>query len=283
MHYWEWKGDQPTVLICHGGSLHGRCYDRIVNEALSGFHVISLSIFVVMGDHKNILFHIHFHGLVEMFSNLSEMLELSKTNLIGIGHSLGGHALVSAAAIAPKRVFQSLLLLDPGIFSSTLYERGNKDMKNFEHMAPRKNQWSSIEDMISSVEKPGRLSNWPKDILRDYCTYALDENFQLQCTSERAWHLYRISVSSDANIFQIIKDSKCIHDIPIHVVRAAKSELSGKLPVPKTAPDLAKCFKKGRDTQLKDGNHSFPMEHPEIVIRFVKEMIEENKNLRSHL
>ncbi|CAF4807745.1 unnamed protein product, partial [Rotaria sp. Silwood2] len=60
-------------------------------------------------------------------------------------------------------------------------------------MAPRNNQWSSVEDMISNMKKPGRLSNWPKDILRDYCTYAVDDNFKLQCTAERAWHLYGMS------------------------------------------------------------------------------------------
>ncbi|CAF1504826.1 unnamed protein product, partial [Adineta steineri] len=42
LHYWEWKGHQPTILFCHAASFHGRCYDRIINEALHGYHVISL-------------------------------------------------------------------------------------------------------------------------------------------------------------------------------------------------------------------------------------------------
>ncbi|CAF3837699.1 unnamed protein product [Rotaria sp. Silwood1] len=282
LHYWQWKGHQPTILICHGGTLHGRCYDRIINEALSGFHVIALDFRGHGRSQKHSLPYPFpwFGGDVLQFI---EMLDLSKNNLVGIGHSLGGHALVFAAAIASKQLFQSLLLLDPGIYSSFVYEKGNKDLKKFEHMAPRNNQWSSVEDMISNMKKPGRLSNWPKDILRDYCTYALDDNFKLQCTAERAWHIYGMSVNLDANIFQVIKDSKFIHNIPIHVVRAGNSELSGKLPVPTTACDLAKWFKKGRDTLLEDANHSFPIEQPEIVINFVKEMIKENKSLRSHL
>jgi pimeloyl-ACP methyl ester carboxylesterase len=282
LHYWEWQGHQPTILVCHGGTLHGRCYDRIITEALSGYHVISLDLRGHGRSQKHPVPYLFqwFGGDVYQFI---EILDLSKNNLIGIGHSLGGHALTLAAAIAPKQLFQSLLLLDPGIFSLDIYQTGEKYLEKRKTVIDRNNQWSSIEDMISTMEKPYRFSQWPKEILRDFCTYALDENFKLQCTPECADHIYQESVHSDSNIYQIIKDSKFIHNIPIHVVRASKSFISSNLPVPPTAPDLATWFKKGRDTLLKDENHSFPMEKPEIVIHFIKEIIEENKNLFSHL
>ncbi|CAF1343009.1 unnamed protein product [Rotaria sp. Silwood1] len=282
IHYWEWKGHQPTILICHGASLHSRCYDRIINEALSGFHVISLD-FRGHGQSQKHPLPYPFPWFGGDLSQFIEMLDLSKNELLGIGHSLGGHALILAAALAPKQLFRSLLLLDPGIYSSYIYEEGAKNMEKFVKFAQQNNQWLSVEEMISKMDKPERLGYWPKDVLRDYCTYALDENFKLQCTSERAWHLYLTSVQSDSNIYQIIKDSKFIHNIPIHVVRAAKSITSGNIPIPPTAVDLAKWFEKGRDSQLKEGNHAFPMEKPEIMISFVKEMIDEYRNQRSHL
>jgi pimeloyl-ACP methyl ester carboxylesterase len=96
-------------------------------------------------------------------------------------------------------------------------------------------------------------------------------------------YLYLASVESNSDIYQIVKNSNFINNIPIHVIRAARSFINDKIPVTPTAPDLAKWFKKGRDIELKNGNHTFPLEEPEIVINFVKQMIEENKHLHSHL
>jgi len=282
LHYWEWKGHQQTILICHGGSLHSRCYDRIINEGLHGFHVISLD-FRGHGQSQKHPLPYPFQWFGNDVFQFIERLDLSKNNLIGIGHSLGGHALTLAAAIAPKQLFQSLLLLDPGIYSSDVYSTENKFFKNSARTASRKDQWSSIEEMISYMEKPDRLSHWPKDILQNYCTYGVDENFKLQCSPELELYLYRASVESDSDIYQIIKNSNFIHHIPIHVIRAARPFINDKIPVTPTAPDLAQWFKKGRDTKLKDGNHTFPLEEPDIVIDFVKEVLEANKHLHSHL
>jgi pimeloyl-ACP methyl ester carboxylesterase len=282
LHYWQWQGHQPTVLICHGGSFHGRCYDRIVNEALSGFHVIALD----YRGHGRSQRHPSPYKLPwfgEDVFHFIESLDLSKNNLLGIGHSGGGYTLTLAAAIAPKRLFQGLLLLDPSIFSPSIYGMGDKVSTNTDGVARRQSQWSSVEDMISYMEKRKAFSEWPKDIIRDYCSYALDDNFQLVCTPERELSIYVASMKSEANIYPIIKESKFIHDIPTHIVRSARGPTAGKFEAPPTAPDLVKSFKKGRDTQLKDSKHLFPMEQPQLTADIVKEFIAEHKNLRSHL
>ena len=269
LHYWEWKGHEPTILFTHGGSFHSRCYDRIINKALSGFHVIAL-------DYRG-------HGRSQKHPppyklpwyggdtyDFIESLNLSKNNLVGIGHSLGGYSLTFAAAIAPKRLFQSLLLLDPGIYPESVYGSVNN---NFNHILRRKNQWSSIDDMISKLGKREPYSRWPKDILRDYCTYALDENFKLAFTPDGEASLYISGEQNESNMYPLIKQSKFIQDIPIHIVRASISDKPGDLDTSPTAPDLFKRFRKGRDTQLKNVKHLFPMENPDITIDIVKEFI----------
>jgi pimeloyl-ACP methyl ester carboxylesterase len=277
LHYWQWKGHQPTVLICHGGMLHGRCYDRIINEALSGYHVIALD-FRGHGQSEKHPIPYRFPWFGGDVYQFIECLDLSKFNLLGIGHSLGGYAITLAAAIASKQIFQSILLLDPGIYSSQIYEKGDRNLRKRSMITDRKSQWSSIEDMISDMDKSDRLDHWPKDILRDYCTHALDENFKLQCTPEVAAYIYRASVQPEADIYPIVKNSTFINQIPIHVVRASRSFINNRIPVMPTASDLANWFKKGRDTHLKDSSHSFPTEQPEIVVDLVKEMLEETKH-----
>ncbi|CAF1275240.1 unnamed protein product [Adineta ricciae] len=283
MHYWEWKGYGPTILMCHGGTLHSRCYDRIINEALLGYHVISID-FRGHGQSDKHRLPYRFSWFGEDLLNFIEILDLSKKNsLLGIGHSLGGHALVLAGALASKSIFHSLLLLDPGIFSSFYYEQSDQHSKSSKHLAPRRGQWSSIEEMISYMEKPSRLFSWPKDVLRDYCSYAIDENGKLHCTPERAWHLYEISVHRESDIRQIVQNSKFIHQTKVHVIRAGLSQLSGRISVPSVAPDLSQWFQYGYDTLLRDSNHSFPQEQPELLTHFVKLFIQQYQNTRSHL
>jgi pimeloyl-ACP methyl ester carboxylesterase len=282
LHYWQWKGHSPTVLICHGGAFHGRCYDRIINEALAGYHVIALD-FRGHGRSQKHPPPYPFPWFGEDLLQFIELLNLSKTNLLGIGHSLGGHALIFASTIASRPLFQSLLLLDPAIYAPHFYTIVDRNMQIDSIVLRRKCQWSSIEDMISYMETRQALSKWPKDIIRDYCTYALDENFQLACTPEQELSLYIASIESNANIYQLIKESKYINNISITIVRASTGLVPDKYGIPPTAIDLVTYFKKSRDTQLENAGHLFPMEQPEITIGFVKEFIEDYKNFHSHL
>ncbi|CAF0939535.1 unnamed protein product [Adineta steineri] len=280
LHYWEWKGHQPTILFCHAASFHGRCYDRIINEALHGYHVISLD-FRGHGRSQKHPPPYRFRWLGEDILHLIETLNLSKNNLIGIGHSMGGYALTYAAAIASTKLFRSLLLCDPGILARPLYGIGDKRHESVEYILRRKTQWSSLEDMISKFEKRTPFSRWPKDILRDYCTYAIDEDYKLRCSSEGEHSLYQSASASDTNIYPLIEQSKHIHDIPIHIVRSSLPHILGQYDTSPTAPELVNWFKKGQDTRLENAVHLFPMEQPQVMIDIVKKFMKEN--MRSNL
>jgi len=282
LHYWEWKGHQPTILFCHAASFHGRCYDRIINEALNGYHVITLD-FRGHGRSQQHPPPYRFRWFGEDVLKFIETLNLPKNNLLGIGHSVGGYALTWAAAKASRRLFQSLLLLDPVIIHRSIYENSSaNDLVQADYILRRKSQWSSVDDMISKLEKRSVFSQWPKDILRDYCTYAVDENYKLVCAPDGEASIYKSSVQSDTNIYPLIEQSKFIDDIPIHIVRSSIEDLS-QLESSPTEPTLVKWFKKGRDTQLENSKHLFPMEQPELVINLVKEFMHENKNLYSSI
>jgi pimeloyl-ACP methyl ester carboxylesterase len=275
LHYWEWKGHQPTILFCHAASFHGRCYDRIINEALRGFHVIALD-FRGHGRSQQHPPPYRFRWFGEDVLQFIETLNLPKTNLIGIGHSVGGYALTWAAAEASQRIFQSLLLLDPVIGHRSHYETpAGSELFKTEHALRRKNQWSSVEDMISRLEKREVFSQWPKDTLRNYCTYALDETYKLVCTPDGEASIYETCLQADANIYPVIGQSRFIHDIPIHIVRSSVTNI-GQLQSSPTEPSVVKLFKKGRDTQLENSKHLFPMEQPEMMIDFIKKHIIED-------
>ncbi len=275
LHYWEWKGHQPTILICHAASFHGRCFDHIINEALKDFHVIALD-FRGHGRSQQHPPPYRFRWFGEDVLQFIETLNLQKNNLIGIGHSVGGYALAWAAATASRRLFKSLLLLDPVIGYQWFYENPSvSEMFNTDYVLRRKNQFSSIEDMISRLEQRPPFSRFPKDTLRDYCTYAVDENYKLVCAPDGEASIYKSSLQSDSNIYPLIEQSKFIHDIPIHIIRSSNTNI-GELDASLTAPELVECLKKGRDTQLEDSKHLFPMEQPELTIDLIKQHMKEN-------
>ena len=100
---------------------------------------------LIKSDHERYSSHFQIRWFGEDVLQFISILDLTKNNLIDIGHSLGGYSLTLAAAIAPKRLFQSLILCDPIIFPEFMYG----SVVDYSSMSRRKNQWSSIEDMIS--------------------------------------------------------------------------------------------------------------------------------------
>ncbi|CAF1347263.1 unnamed protein product [Rotaria magnacalcarata] len=282
LHYWEWEGRQPTIIFCHAASFHGRCYDPIINEALHGFHVIALD-FRGHGRSQTHPPPYRFRWFAEDVLQFIETLNIPTNHLIGIGHSVGGYALSAAAALASKRLFQALLLLDPVIFSPSTYHESDTISFDPNYIRRRKSQSSSVNDMISRLEKREPFSRWPQQTLRNYCTYALDENHKLVCEPEGEASIYETSTQFDSNIYPLIEKSKFINEIPIHIVRTSTATSSNPFDISPTNPDLYKSFRKGQDTQLENMKHFFPMEQPEIVVDLVKKLIEQNLNVFSHL
>src|ERR1039457_4036613 len=88
---WEWPGDGPTLFFAHATGFHGRAWDHIVRR-FPGRRALSIEF---RGDGRStippppipwpdfaqdVLAVAHYFGLREA---------------IGIGHSMGGHSLVS--------------------------------------------------------------------------------------------------------------------------------------------------------------------------------------------
>ena len=284
LHYWQWHGDRPTVLFCHAASFHGRCYDRIIDESLKGHRVIALD-FRCHGRSQQHPPPYRFPWFGDDLLRFIEQMNLSGENLIGIGHSFGGYALVRAAAQADHRLFRSLLLLDPVIFPEIVYGSFDESEQVTDNVARRKSRWNSVDEMVGRLEKRTPFSRWPSDVLRNYCSFALDENLRLRCAPEGEASIYRSGVHATANIYPLIDKSKFVQETPIHIVRSSIPVTEGTLEASPTDPELVRRFRKARDTQLEKGDHLFPMENPEIVVRFVRDLLneEKEKNLRSQL
>ena len=204
-----------------------------------------------------------------------EALELS--NLIGIGHSMGAHALVDAAAATGA--FARLLLLDPTISDPEAYASSTLafDLPDGIHPAARRfNAFASADDMMERLASKSAFPLYDPQTFRDYCEHGLipsaNGGMTLACPPEIEASVYMAS-RSNAAIF----DAVASVDVPVLVVRAqapkAERGIMDFASSP-TWPGLANLFPQGRELHWPDVTHFIPMQAPDAVIGLVEQEVE---------
>ncbi len=253
---WDWQGedDGPLLLMCHATGFHGRCWDRIIRSLPEHWRVIAVDL-RGHGASGNPPAPVRWKMFGEDLVMLIDAMELDA--IAGVGHSMGGHSVVHAAAMRPLS-FRSLLLLDPVIRQSAYYGRPWM----VDHFArKRRNQWQSPEEMYERFRVREPFLSWDQQTLRDYCQYALKDGV-LACTPEFEASVYEHSSELDANLGGELGAIA----VPVTVMRSHLqwTEENGMNGSP-TDPRLAARFQRGSDVQVPFG-HFFPMEAPSLVI-----------------
>jgi len=262
--WFEWgaPGD-PLILLSHATGLHARCWDAVVSH-LDGFHVIAT-------DHRG---HGQSsntppYGWDQFGADLVALIvELDLSDINGVGHSMGGHCMVQAAACEPKR-FRQLALLDPVILDPSFYAMAPHWAGKQHPVAKRRNVWNSPQEMINKFRDRTPFSRWHPDVLRDYCQYGLvrdGEAFKLACPPDVEAGIYTASL--DINIFDYIRSV----EVPVTVIRAEALgiEAAAKdFSASPTWPELASQFAHGHDKYLPEYSHFMPMENPAFAASLI--------------
>jgi len=254
---WEWPGDGQPIFFCHATRFHARCWDQVIAR-LAGRHCYAID----SRGHGNSSkpdppylwrnFGLDAAAIVE---------HLGLSGAIGVGHSMGGHAVTLAAALKPD-AFASLLLLDPVIRARGSYI-GPWTEAHF--VSKRRNRWASPEEMFERFKDRPPFAAWDRAVLRDYCQYGLipdGDGYVLACPPQIEAAIYENSPAPESDIYEELDTIR----IPVIVARSTKkvdpSDVMGRSP---TAPELASSFTHGTDLPLAQFSHFIPMEGPEFV------------------
>ncbi len=270
--YWvrgEPQPDRPTLLFVHATGFHGRVFDRVI-EAFPGFHVIA---YEQRGHGRSE------HSPIRHWQTMNEDLAafvraMSLTNIIGIGHSMGAHAMVEAAA--ETGAFARLVLLDPTVVAPEVYEQAAApDFSEVHPAAKRKNHFDSAEEMRDRLLPKGAYHLFEPRVLMDYCTYGLlpseDGGYELACHPEM-----------EASVYQTAQTNGHVHEcaksltIPVTIMRAKEpgSVLDqADFSISPTWPKFVSEFQNGREFHLKDCTHFIPMQMPDKVIDVIQEEV----------
>lgn len=255
---WEWRGESPTLLFAHATGFHGRCWDHIVRR-FAGHRVLALE-FRGHGRSSIPAPPIPWPEFGRDVEAVAHHFELR--GVTAVGHSMGGHSLVSAA-ISDPALFSALVLVDPVILPRRRYHAPPPDAS---YIARRRNHFSSAEAMYQRFHARLPFSAWQQEALRNYCDHGLRpeaDGFVLACPPEVEAAIYGRCNAPENDLYEDMPAAR----IPVTVMRAGTVPTPGKFDInaSPTAPELASCFPRGRDVFLPDHNHYIPMEAPELV------------------
>jgi len=268
------RGAHPTLLFAHANGYHARIWDHIIAR-LPSYHSIAVD---QRGHGRSEKRRItHWRQLIEDIAALVEALHLER--IVAIGHSMGGHAIIGAAALCPHR-FARLIAIDPVIGPRESYE-GESSAPLPEggvHPASRRhNHFTSAESMAARLLGKGSFAKFDAQMLHDYCEHGLlpdpsGDGFVLACPPEIEASVYMTSRSNGA-----IYDAIRAIDIPTLILRAHEPEPSRgamNFAASPTAPGLVQEFKHGREIYYPHLTHFIPMEIPDEVARLIAEEVD---------
>jgi len=271
----EWgraRPDAASFLLAHATGFHARCWDAVV-EALGERHVLAVD----QRGHGRSRWDRpieHWRVFGEDLSRVVEYLELRA--LVGVGHSMGGHAMVEAAARHVER-FERLVLIDPVIASPGSYSEGGwaTVLGGAPHpTARRRRRFASPDAMVERFADRHPFRLFEPRCLRDYCEGGLrpaddGEGFELACAPEVEASIYMTSRTNPG-----VYDAVRAFPRPVRILRA-------KEPPPDrgvmdfasspTWPGLVTEFPDAREHHWPERSHFLPMEVPAEVARVILE------------
>jgi pimeloyl-ACP methyl ester carboxylesterase len=265
----EWAGTGDPILLLHATGFHSRCWDQVVSR-LPGRHIYAadLRFHGTSGDTGRVDWGV----MTDDIRLLIDRLDL--TQLVGVGHSIGGYLIARAAAQAPSR-FKHLILIDPVIMSPERYTH----FQNFaggiqarDHpVSRRKNQWRDANEMYERFKERAPFNTWQSAVLRDYCSYALGPAHegalrQLACDPINEAGIYLSQRGNEVILEELHKIAT-----PVTLLRAAPGDDSMvDLSASPTWPGLAAALPHCREIYLPDMNHFIPMQDPALVANYIQ-------------
>lgn len=272
--YFEWGDPEgPVILLLHATGFHARCWDKVVAELPRHHRIIAVDL-LGHGRSSKPDSLADWSKTAEPLAALVE--ELNLTNIIGAGHSMGGHCLTQLSARRGER-FARLILIDPVIMDPSYYKNAPKpeDIDPSEHpIARRRSHWDSPKQMFERLKDHPSYGLWQTDVLMDYCTHGLlplkEGGYELACPGHLEASVYMGSMCFDP--YPLVAQI----NNPVTILRAPRIEEGGGLDFTKspTWPGLAAAFPNAREIYLPDLTHFMPMQDPNRIAEYISATIE---------
>ncbi|MCW8985576.1 MAG: alpha/beta hydrolase [Thermoanaerobaculales bacterium] len=264
----EWGGDGPQLVFAHANGFPPATYRVFLQELSRQFRANAFAARPLWPGCDP--------SEAESWRDLAgdlrrAMGQRGLSQVVGVGHSLGGVLSIMTAAADPS-LFRALALVDPVVFSGlhVLYWGGLKNL-GFSHRLPlirsarrRRDRFPDIEAVRSAYAGKSVFSTWAPDVLEDYVQAAFNdtEDGEVVLRYSKAWES-RIFEMTPASVWPDIRRLT----VPVLVIRGASSDTF----LPGAANKIQRELPSATVIELPDTTHFLPMEQPAAVAETIIE------------
>ncbi len=271
LSYYEWGNpDASPILLVHATGMNARVWDETIKRLPDDKRIIAID----LRGHGGSIWKNHVEDWSLLGGDVLAFIEaLGLKNILGVGHSMGGHCVLQAAIEKPD-LFERLVLIDPVVFDQHFYDTGGRHEfpSPAEHpIARRRNHFRNWEEMFTVFSQREPYASWNENVLENYCRYGLVDNDEgsksLACWPETEASVY-MSHRSVNPLGQLSEFS-----VPTKILRAyfEFNREPGKIDfsLSPTWPELTSVFKEGvaKDVYLPNLTHFIPMQDPELTAK----------------
>lgn len=259
LHYLDWGGDGPPILIVHATGFLARVYDRIGLALRAQGRVLAYDQ-TGHGDSATIApAAISWDHTADELEGFITQMGLQK--VCALGHSAGAVAIAAVASRAPDLIARALLI-EPVIVDQEASREQPNDL--YERTLKRKPVFDSFDAMYNNFRTKPPYSAWRPEVLHDYCEHGArreaDGRRTLKCTPETEARLYQTARDFDG-LSHILALA-----IPTLVVFGGASDSPGI----DFAERIANSANR-KTVTLQGRGHLLPMEDPDAVARLARD------------
>jgi pimeloyl-ACP methyl ester carboxylesterase len=255
LHYVDWGGDGPPLVLVHATGFHARLWDPYAEQLLGRYRVIAY-------DQRG-------HGDSSVPANGMEWSRLS-TDLYALisslrlegclaaGHSSGGAAVAVCAAVNPGSISRAVLI-DPVLRDGSASRHATSPNPMADRTRRRRAVWDSPHQFEEAMRRREAFARWRPEFVALYAHHGLrrraDRHYELKCLPDVEAEMYEHAPRFDPwpALSRIA--------IPSLLLRAVGGE-SGRVVVsPGAADRIPLC----RELTI-EGTHFIPMEQPDRLL-----------------
>ncbi|MDR3441457.1 MAG: alpha/beta hydrolase [Legionella sp.] len=256
---------KELIHFAHGNGFPALCYKQMLDALQPDFDYCYID---KIGHNPAFPVSENWHNLVlEVIDSVKRQADRP---VIAVGHSLGG-VLSLLAAIEQPELFKAVIMLDSpllGALKSNMV-RLAKALGVIDRITPafrtrgRREYWKNHEQLIAYLQTRDLFKTFTEACLDDYISYGLEhkeDGYYLRFDRHTEYQIYR-------TIPHVIPNYEGKLKTPAALIYGDKSTVVGKM-------DRRYMKKNFNVINLKtQGTHLFPMEHPQVIAKQIKDAL----------
>ncbi len=275
IHYLDWGGDGPTCVMFHGAGMCGGVWEPIAQRLAGRIHCIAPDL-RSHGKSTASIVPVSWDLLAEDVAGFVNALDAE--SVIVVAHSFGAGAALLASQLMPDRVAGGYFV-EPTLLAQLAQIPEDRERAKLVRQGVRNKRsvFRSHQEMFDAIKGRGGFKFVTDDLLWAYVNHGTQErpdgSVELRCSPETEAAFFEAqadSISTWPSLAQIA--------YPVTLVYSEARYNSTQ--AWKQHEPIVRRFEGLVQTrfQIAPGTHNTVMEHPDVHVRMILELVDQIKN-----